>query len=186
MKTRVDLKDETELKAVFKLYHRALLYFSNQYVKDFSVAEEIVSDVFIKIWEYPQPFDDIYKLRSFLYVMTKNASLNFLRTQEYKVEKITFEDLEEQLYKEADVLKKIVQTELIKTIYDELENLPEKQREVFLLSFIEGLSSKEISDKLHITVTAVYANKSRAIAKLRESLSAEDLTYMTILLSLLQ
>lgn len=177
---RLQLSDARGLEIVFKLYHRPLLYFTFQIVKNESVAEEIVSDAFVKLWNCRSEFDEVNKLRSFLYVVVKNASFNYLRTSEYKTEKVGVSDYTELLSKDPAILERIVRAELIDHIYLEVEKLPEKQRKVFLLTFKEDLTPEEISEELQLNLSAVYANKSRAIATLRRNLTPEDLTYLSV------
>jgi len=173
--------DEKGLKAAFHLYNRPLMYFAMQYVKKQEVAEEVVSDVFIKLWENRNRFENLNKLRAFLYISVKNASLNHVRTAEYKLHKLPIDAYEELIFEDADILRKIITSELVKKIHDEMQKLPEKQQQVFLLTFIKDFSPEEIGDKLGISLSAVYANKSRAIATLRTSLKTNKSFYLYLL-----
>lgn len=175
---------EEGLIAVFSKYNRSLLYFVMQYVKREEVAEEIVSDVFIKVWKLREQFKTIDNLRAFLYISAKNASLNYLRTSYVKLEVIPIEECQELQFEEPDTLSKIIRTELMASIYADIEKLPDKQREVFLLTYIEDLDASEISERLGISVTAVYANRSRATATLRERFQLGSyLLFLWVLLS---
>src|SRR5690625_5270189 len=173
--------DEKGLKADFYLYSCLLMYFVMQYVKKQEVAEEVVSDVFIKLWENRNRFENLNKLRAFLYISVKNASLNHVRTAEYKLHKLPIDAYEELIFEDADILRKIITSELVKKIHDEMQKLPEKQQQVFLLTFIKDFSPEEIGDKLGISLSAVYANKSRAIATLRTSLKTNKSFYLYLL-----
>src|SRR5699024_430621 len=93
---------ETGLKAAMNLYNRPLMYFAMQYVKKQEVAEEVVSDVFIKLWENRNRFENLNKLRAFLYISVKNASLNHVRTAEYKLHKLPIDAYEELIFEDAD------------------------------------------------------------------------------------
>lgn len=170
---------EEGLTAIFHLYKRPLLYFSTQFVSR-QVAEEIVSDTFIKVWNRREQFHNMNSLRAFLYVTAKNACLNHLRKPEAKQDIENIDECHTLLYDDTTVLTKIVQTELLKQIYNELKKLPQKQREVFILSYIDGLTVEEISQKLKITATAVYINRSRAIAFLRNSPRIKNMLYFIL------
>lgn len=175
--------NEEGLIAVFRKYNRSLLYFVMQYVKREEIAEEIVSDTFIKVWELRDQFKSIDNLRAFLYISAKHASLNHLRSPLLKKEIVNVAECEELVYAESDTLSKIIRTELIASIYVQIAKLPEKQREVFMLTFIEDLDASEISKKLGISLTAVYANRSRAITTLRGRLQINDYLYFWLFIT---
>lgn|SRR5690606_38720848 len=175
------LGSEKGLNRVFRLYNRPLLYFALQFVKKQEIAEEVVADVFIKIWQRRNDFEDVNKIKAFLYISVKNGCLNYLKSSYAQREMYPIDEWQNLQCQDSGVLQKIVKTELIKSIYDELYSLPEKQREVFLLSFIEDLEVEDISKRLGMSVSAVYANKSRALASLRKNLKLSDSTYLWLL-----
>lgn len=175
------LGSEKGLNRVFRLYNRPLLYFALQFVKKQEIAEEVVADVFIKIWQRRNDFEDVNKIKTFLYISVKNGCLNYLKSSYAQREMYPIDEWQNLQCQDSGVLQKIVKTELIKSIYDELYSLPEKQREVFLLSFIEDLEVEDISKRLGMSVSAVYANKSRALASLRKNLKLSDSTYLWLL-----
>ncbi len=172
---------EEGLTAIYHLYKRPLLYFSLQFV-DRETAEEIVSDTFIKVWKQREKFDNLNSLRAFLYVAAKNACLNHLRRPQVKLNMESVEEYENLLYEDAEIHTKIVETELLKLIYEEAAKLPQKQREVFNMTYLEGMTVEEISKKLQMSPTAVYINRSRAMALLRRSTKIKDILYFLVFL----
>ncbi|MFC3197137.1 RNA polymerase sigma factor [Parapedobacter deserti] len=172
---------EAGLTAVFRLYNRSLLYFSQQFVPQ-EVGEEIVADTFLKVWELRDRFNTMDRLRAFLYIATKNACLNYLRSPHAKRSVENISEFEDSLTEDTDTLTKIVQTELIRQIYEEVAKLPHKQREVFSLTYLDDLSVEEISGKLKISPSAVYINRSRALNYLRSSLKLDDSLWIWALL----
>lgn len=175
---------ERALKTVFELYNQRLMYFSMQLVYNKEVAEELVSDAFVKVWNLRENFEDIEKLQAFLYISVKNASLNYLRTTHAQRMTEPIDSLFDLQSQDSDTLLKIIKTELINSIYAEMCKLPEKQREVFVLSFVEELNAEEIGKKLGMSLSAVYANRSRAIATLRGVLRLTNSTYLLFFLIL--
>lgn len=175
---------ERALKTVFELYNQRLMYFSMQFVYNKEVAEELVSDAFVKVWNLRENFEDIEKLQAFLYISVKNASLNYLRTTHAQRMTEPIDSLFDLQSQDSDTLLKIIKTELINSIYAEMCKLPEKQREVFVLSFVEELNAEEIGKKLGMSLSAVYANRSRAIATLRGVLRLTNSTYLLFFLIL--
>lgn len=182
-----DLNDGREegLVAIYRLYHRPLLYFSMRYVHIKEIAEDIVADTFVKAWDAREGFDHVGTLRGFLYVSAKNACLNHLRNPEVRYGQDSIENLEDVLMEDSDIFLKIVRTELLNSIFDEVSKLPEKQQEVFRLTFLEDMTVEEIAEKLKISATAVYANRSRALANLRELLKASGTLPILSLLNFL-
>lgn len=166
--------NEHGLTAVFKQYNRGLLFFAIQYVHTREAAEEIVSDMFIKAWELREQFESMDKLRAFLYVATKNSCLNYLRDNRARPSCDCIDAFNERLCGDGDLLEHVVRTELIGEIFRELEKLPKKQRDVFRMTYMDDLSVEEISEKLKISASAVYTNRSRAAAALRSSLNIPD------------
>lgn len=180
MINNLKLGREEGLTAIYKQYKRALLHFSLQFV-DRETAEEIVSDTFIKVWSLREDFHSNEKLKAFLYISTKNACLNHLRRPQTKWILEDVNSWDDILFEEPEVYRKILQTELIKQIYEELSNLPEKQREVFRMTYLEDKTVEEISQTLNISPNAVYIYRSRALAWLKNSSSLKDSFYFILL-----
>lgn len=172
---------EEGLKATYRLYKRPLLYFSLQFV-DRETAEEIVADTFIKVWTLKEKFDNIDRLKAFLYISTKNACLNYLRSPHTKRTVEPLEDWENIVQEDAEIYTKIIKTELLQQIYHEVAKLPHKQGEVFKMTYLEDMTVEEISEKLKISPTAVYINRSRALAYLRSSIKLKDSLYLLLFL----
>ncbi len=167
--------DVEGLTTAYRLYRQPLLFFVIRYVGSREVAEDIVSDVFVKAWNARTNLRRIDSLRAYLYVMAKNASLNYLRRPQAMSLEDVPADFEETLLEDDDIFGNILRTELIKSIMEEVDRLPLKQQEVFRYTFLEDMSVEEISEKLQLSATAVYANRSRAIATLRELLMKKGL-----------
>lgn len=121
-----------------------------------------------------------------MYVATKNACLNQIRKVVH--ERITddFQEYESLILQDQDVLTKIIRTELIQQLYDEVENLPPLQREIFKLSFFDELDAQEISASLDIPVSSVYMNKSRAVKALKKKLNLDYATWSLLMLLILK
>lgn len=175
---------ESALKYIFDLYNQRLRYFSMQFVGNQEVAEEIVSDAFIKIWNLRGSFENIEKLQAFLYISVKNASLNYLRTAHAQIMTEPIDSIFDLQSQDQNTLLKIIKTELIHSIYAEMCKLPQKQKEVFLLSYVEELNADEIGEKLGMSLSAVYTNRSRAIAALRGVLRLTNSTDLLLVLLL--
>lgn len=169
------INNEINLIKLYDSYYKPLLYFVDQYVKDISSAEDIVAECFVKIWNYKDKFEDVESIRSFLYVTAKNSSLNYLRKIANKTEHVDIQKYCEEIWEDAEVLQKIIKTEILKDIFEEIEKLPIKQRQVFKLSYIEDKSLEEICQLLHMNESSVYTNRSRALSTLKKALAHQPL-----------
>ena len=146
-------------------YHLCL-----QYLHDEKAAEEIVQDTFLKLWEIKETLNARINIRSFLYTITKNNCLNYLRNQKISMKHIeNMKYLEMQFnYEALEKLGNYIQFEELRNKIEEaLASLPEEVGETFRLSRFEELSYKEIAEKQNISIKTVEARISKALRILR-------------------
>ena len=150
--------------------YNSLCLFANKYVKDLKNSEDIVHDVFKKMWIDRLHFKNSDLGKRFLYTAVKNKSIDFLRSKYAKdVTTYAAEDLE-ILQTEKYFIKEMVIIEASAIIDKAIDSLPPKCREVMKLSF-KGYTNPEIADKLGISFETVKSYKSDAYKKLRKSLA---------------
>lgn len=148
-------------------YFKRLIIESDKYVKDIYVAEEIVQDVFLKIWERSADFTQIQSIKSYLYRSVINSSINYINRQrnlEQHHQKIVDEFTEDQ----ADQLDE--ENELIVFLFDEIEKLPPKCKEIFKMNRFERLKYREIAMKLDVSERTVENHIANALKLLREAM----------------
>lgn len=160
--------------AIYHKFYTPLLCFITRYVKKTELAEEIIADVFVSLWNRRMEFENLDGLRAYLYVAAKNASLNSIRSNKKHSGLASINDFEHLLIEDKDAYSEMIHIELIQSIFEDVEKLPLKQRDVFNLTYLEDKTVEEISALLDMSATAVYANRSRAIQTLRLSLKAKD------------
>lgn len=162
------LRKET-FEDMFRNEFKQLCVFSMKYVKDMETARGIVQDCFIYIWEKREKMDENKNLKSYLTTMIYNRSLNYLRdNKKFDKNILSFEGLLDVQSHAADV--NIIGRELKNQIHIAIAELPEKCKEVFLLSREENLKYKEIAEYLNISVKTVENQMSKALKHLRERL----------------
>jgi RNA polymerase sigma-70 factor (family 1) len=145
-------------------YFQKLLLASDNYVKDVFVAEEIVQDTFLKVWENPDSLQSIKSVKSYLYKSVINSSINYINRKkniEQHHVKIADELTEEALSDLDD------EQELIVILNREIEKLPTQCRKVFKLSRFDGFKYKEIAGLLGISEKTVENHISNALKVLR-------------------
>lgn len=160
-------------EAVYNEFFGVLYHLCLQYLHDEKVSEEIVQDTFLKLWEIRETLNDQINIRNFLYTITKNNCLNYLRNQ-----KISLKHQENMKYLEMqfnyEVLEKLgnyLQFEELRTKIEEAINkLPPETVETFRLSRFEELSYREIADKQGISIKTVESRISKALRILRVEL----------------
>jgi RNA polymerase sigma-70 factor (ECF subfamily) len=163
---RLSNGDATALGELMKSYFPLLCGYAEHFVRDSSLAKDIVQEVFIKLWQYKGRFEAAGNLKAFLYLSTRNGCLNSLRSLERESDrrvKATYLDAREM---EA-IDESIVRLEYMAEINKVVQQLPLKMREVFRLSFEEGLSIEEIAKKMGISAKTVRNQKYKTLVVLR-------------------
>ncbi len=161
--------DKDAFRHFFDAHYRDLCNFVNTYVRDTSLSEEIVQDIFVYFWENKSKLQLTHSAKSYLYSASKFKSLNVLRDQKRK-SRIHSEiaDLNLQLTLPEDELLDAAQ---LRTILDTaINDLPPKCKEIFLLSKKQELSNQEIAARLNISIKGVENQITIALKKLRKSL----------------
>jgi len=176
--------DESVLKDVFELYGGSLFFFAKNMIDNKEEAEDIVAESFIKLWRQRATFVEQRNIKSYLYVITRNACLNYLKHIKRKTS-----SHKELMYLENEghdeVMNRIIHAELMKIIQDEIEKLPDLARKIFKLTFIEGLKPDEIAAQLSMPAQNVRNNKNRALELLRLSLVKKDFMISMLLLEVI-
>lgn len=164
---------QNNIEQIYKLYYPKMFSFAKNYVLENEEAENIVQDVFVVLWEKKDEIEVTVSLTTYLFTLVKNRCLNFLRhkllEEEYNTQ--LKEELNFKLYSlESFDYSYQSEQELQEIIQRALDNLPERCREVFIKSRIEGLKYKEISEELGISVNTVENQMVTALKKLRGEL----------------
>lgn len=166
--------DERAFESLFELYHRRLYGFLYNLLKSSEDAEEIVQDTFVKIWESRHRFKEEYTFESFLFKIAKNSFLNHNRKQINK--KIFQEDYRLAFDVSQNTTEDYIIFKETRDIIDAIiADMPPKRREIFILQKVDGLSRKEIAEKLGISVITVDSHLMKANAELKENLKKYSL-----------
>ncbi|MRG45929.1 RNA polymerase sigma-70 factor [Chitinophaga sp. SYP-B3965] len=165
--------DQHAFKILFKHYYTTLFQFAVSIVKVRETAEEIVEDVFIKVWNQRKRLTEIANLRLYLYVSVKNHCLNHV-TRRGTTAEIDLDQLDvvcaELVPNPEDLL---VASELLQRVNKSIHELPPKCRIVYKLVKENGLSYKEVGEILNISPRTVENHIAAAIKKLASLLDAD-------------
>jgi len=178
-----ELKDGSE-KAFQKIYEHYLndiFSYSLALVRSEEAAEEIVQEVFLRLWLNAETLVPELSLRSYLFTIARNLSFDFLRKA------ANSRKLREEIFYSGSALHDRTQEELIHAEYDLLrkkaiETLPPKRRRIYTLSREEGMSYEDISRELGISISTVKTQMSKALQSMKEYLQLNtDLTFLLAL-----
>ncbi len=164
--------DKRAYEFLFREYYAALCHYAERFLKDQSLAEDVVAQVFCNLFVKRKELV-IQSIQPYLFFSVRNSALNQLRSQKNKTEieesselhVLTGYDL-----KANDFISPILHREAEKLLDDAINTLPPQCKEIFLLSRNERLSHKEIALKIGISVNTVETQMSRAIKKLSKLL----------------
>lgn len=140
---------------IYKKYSRRLYHFVFRYVKQEMDAEEIVQEVFVKVWKSRDSINIYSSFESFLFTIAHNATVNLLKkraTEQKYVDHVKSLQYVNDTYELTD---EIHYKELLHKFQGLLDELSPRQQEIFKLSREEGLSHKEIAEKLGISTNTV-------------------------------
>ncbi|NSL88659.1 RNA polymerase sigma factor [Chitinophaga solisilvae] len=167
-----DLKagNESALKKILELYGPKLLNYCKKQGIGVSDAEELLQDVFIKLWQFRENLDLSTNFEAFLFTITRNALLNFVRKQ-IGYELTASGNLEETApaYAAWDI-HRMGYMEVYQQYLQVLKGVDDKRREAFRLSREEGLSHRQIAAQLNISVRTVEFYISGMLKLLRTEL----------------
>ena len=157
-------------RIIFESYNKILFTCAMQLVKDKEQAEDIVSEAFTKLWQRHDVFQTEEHIKAFLFVTTRNASLNYLRHIQRKTASQSELSYLQRDKDDQDIITDMIEGELLRKIYPLIETLPNKCKTIFKLIYFEDASTDEVAEKLHITPRNVLNQKRRAIQLLKKRL----------------
>lgn len=169
-----------EFEKFFREKYRSLCFQANRYVKDISVAEEIVQEVFVHIWEKRDQIIIKGSVSAYVATSVKNNCLNHIKhvsiVKSYERNELTRVSIDP-----TDTEEEMHDFELESAILNAIAELPPQRKKVFMLSRVDGLKYHEIAEKLGLSVKTIEAQMGKALKQLRIKLK----DYVGILLALI-
>jgi RNA polymerase sigma-70 factor, ECF subfamily len=169
--------DNDAFNALYKKYSPRLFGFANSYVRDSFMAGNLVQDAFMALWENRKKLAADSNVPSYLLTIVKNKALNHLNQIKSKTKAVG--KIQNHYSRELELRcatlnacnpEQIFKTEVEAIIKSTIESLPEQCRKTILLSRYEGLSNKEIAEKMNISLKGVEFHITRALKNLRVNL----------------
>lgn len=167
---------ETTYKTLFRKHYTGLLFYAARLVGE-DEAEDIVQDVFVEFWKRKDSIDVGEQIQAFLYRSVYTKALNILKhraiVENHNAEEDEYYRKRLEYYQpdNSDVIRRIETRELRHEIYTAINELPDKCKEVFKLSYLHDMKNKEIADAMNISLRTVEAHMYKALKFLRGRLS---------------
>ncbi len=180
--------DPKALRQLFSIYFTRLNDFAKNVVKDDGISQDIVQEVFVKVWENRAKIEGL-NIEAYLFKLVRNRCIDYikhLKVVNTHLQKIHVDSKYEELYRIDFIGNEpyvLIEEELITKIEKTIQCLPDRCREVFILSRKEGLKNKEIADQLNINIKNVERHLNRALQSFRQNFT-EELPIALILLIL--
>ena len=167
----INLKQKDGYKFMYKNYFPSLCRFSSRLTNLPNESEDLVQDLFLRLWKSKITFPTEKALASYLYLAVKNASLNLLRDRARKqsVETINLKQLKELESDSVGIQQLMIEEEVSRIVYTAINKLTPERKNVILLS-LKGLSNQEIAQQIGISINTVKSLKLRTYESLRRDL----------------
>ncbi len=162
---------------IFRKFYSDLARFCYSLVRNETIAEEITQEVFIYLWEKKAQIEISSSLKSYLYSAVKNKSINYIKYDLPK-QRILIDLSDTVLTGSSEFHEPSETLRLKKKIQWAINQLPDKCKQIFLLSRYGGMTYAEIAEELELSVKTVENQMSIALKKLRESLESDLKNYL--------
>lgn len=159
-------KDEQAYYRLFQLFYAYLVLFADRRVENRKVAEDIVQEIFITIWESDKQYNSVNGLKAYLYELTANRCTDYWKHRAVENKYTEYARYEQKLPDFS-----VQQEETYRELYTVIGELPERSREVILLH-LEGNKNSEIAQLMDITILTVKTHKKKAFSYLRSHLKS--------------
>jgi RNA polymerase sigma-70 factor (family 1) len=162
---------------LFTSYYPILCIYAKDLLKVSEIAEEVVQDVFVKLWKNRSSISIKTSLKAYLYRMVHNHSLNYIRDNSTRktIKAFSMDDLKWrfellELESSYSILDELLSDQIEDDLNKAIDALPEQCKKVFCYSRYQGLSYSKIADELDISVSSVKTQMQRAVERLKEVL----------------
>ena len=167
----------TEFGEIYRCYNQKLVVIARRYVRDQTIAEDIVMDSFVAFWEHREQMDEVNSKKAYLLTIVKNKCLNYLSAQ------INHKKIQQDIYSSkqrvfAEALhslehfdpEQIFANEVMEIVHRQLATMPELTRRIFMANRFSGKTYAEIAQELGISQRRVTSEIQYALILLRKAL----------------
>ena len=167
LQQQIAKSDEAAFTQLYIHFGKKLQHFAASLIRSKEISEELVEDVFVKIWANRSRITEIDNLTVYLYVAVKNKALNILSQKAKELIAAPFDYLDLPVDDfTADPYDLLITAEMMTHMHDVIENLPPRCKMIFKLIREDGLKYKEVAEILNISVNTIDAQMAIAVKKL--------------------
>lgn len=163
---RISRRDEKAFKQFFELYFNSLVNYAYGFVLDRSIAEDIVLELMVNLWNMGEKISEILNVQYYLYRSTKNRALNHIKQSS----KFSFEQLEDTSLDNITPEILLITKERAALIQHAIDSLPLRCRTVFIMIRENKMSYQEVADILEISTNTVNRHMQDALHRLYDKL----------------
>jgi len=176
--------DKLAFEKLYQKYSPKLYFFSFKYIKSQHEAEEIVQNIFLKIWESRENINPELSFNAYIIQIGKSIIWKYYKKQELASK--YNESLKNQAHRYSNNTEDyIIFSEMEQMTKKHINSMPEKRKQVFMLSRIEGMNHVEIAQKLNISVGTVKQHMNKALKSLSKELESNGLLHLLIVFHLI-
>lgn len=171
---KIKTGDKNAYQKLFEKYAPRIYHFAFSYLKNKPDAEELVQNVFLKIWEKRNLLDTSQNIKAFVFKVAVNTIYDFIRKKNMEY---AFEDYARLNYSPGEdfTWHSVIFEEMQQNLRQLVSQLPEQQQKIFQLSKLDGLSNDEIARQLNLSKRTVENHLYRALAFLKKHFTSETL-----------
>lgn len=151
--------------ALYEDYHRKVFGYIRGKVNNTTLAEDLCSEVFLKIYEKLDSFDETKaSVSTWIFTITRNKLIDYYRTRK------VFDEIPETIEDGSRIEEDVCTRESLEGLAEALEHLDERKRDIIILRYYSGITLKEIAERMNISYTYVKVLQTQAMAELRRYL----------------
>ena len=180
MSGEIYVQDFAALETLFKRFYKPLRAYAFRFVNDKDLSEDIVQDVFLYVWENREKLYVSDGFHSYLFQSAYTRCLDYFK-KNLSIEKYHshtyekyLEDYQNLLKGDDSVIEELSVKEFYRHLYELLEHLPAQRREVFILTYIKGLTAKEVAEQTRMPQRTVESHLYLALRFLKGHMSRND------------
>ncbi len=166
--------DKQALDEIYKFFYPKLYVFAKSFLKVEDDINDILQDVFVKLWLSREKIGKVETFNSYLFTIAKNAIVSYFR-EKSKDQKFEARVKEILVSAENEYNDELEYKDLKQNLESIIDQLPDKRKQIFKLSREEGLSNKEIAEKLDISVKTVEDHMRHALRFIRKHLKTIEI-----------
>ena len=169
---RSEKQNNQLFETLFRSYYKPLCVFVNNLIKDREAAEDIVQEVFVKIWNGMDNIDTSQSVKSYLFKAAYNQTLNYFDKNKHQNNFSDYQEIENQTTGGNSADQELQLKEIQKEAEEAINQLPVKCKAIFLMCKEENMTYREVANVMNISIKTVENQMGKALKTLREKLAS--------------